>query len=188
MYDSQFGNNHAVHRRESFEYLIVNPDWEVTEHSPARRPKRCRKVTPKLVDARKFAYPVLSDDDWSLTTSDSGRSDKRFLEDCRARRRSPRSVMRMTTWDEENYCPDSFRVLQCCNEPIDMWIRRSQRSLLDRDRSRSTTRRASSIQLYGNDNRVVRYSQPNSGSRRPRRASVTTSKPPLTEFMQDLCF
>jgi hypothetical protein len=71
---SQFGNNYAVHHRRCFESLMITCtrlDLDVCVHTVRERGGLCRDIAPKVVNASKFALPVLGDDDWSFSNSDA---------------------------------------------------------------------------------------------------------------------
>jgi hypothetical protein len=188
---SQCGNNYAVHRRRCFESLMISStrlDLDVCVHTVRRR-GRCRNVAPKVVSASKFAFPVLSDDDWFFSKSNASsleklpkkkqyierqegphtrsslkRQQERSGEMAQSRDQSPQSVMRNLYGEK---CSESFRILSRCD---DRWARRSQRKLRTSSHGLYSTplkRQASCVQFHCVDNHdAVHPTKSASGGRR----------------------
>jgi hypothetical protein len=182
---SQCGNNYAVHHRRCFESLMISCnrlELDVCEHHTVRKRGLCRNVAPKVVNASKFAFPVLDDDDWSFSKSDASslenspkknqnierqegphtssslkRQQERSEEMAQTRDQSPQSAMRNLY---EDNCSGCFRILSRCD---DRWARRSQRKLQTSSHELYSTppkRLASWVQFHSDDNHVVHPTKP----------------------------
>jgi hypothetical protein len=163
--DSPFGNNYAVSHRSSCRSLMIacsRLDLDVCEHSP--RPRKCKNVKPKLVDASKYTFPVQSDDDWSFST----------FEENRRLRRSPRHFSRRSVMVGAKHASQSCRVLRCNESPMDVDPTRMNINLRDSEKRPPLSRRTLSFDLHG---RVARYCSSNYASQRTSRRLLVDAPP-----------